>query len=594
MAQIPNLDGAVLNLNSVRDQARGELVDALDSIAGKKVLVLDPKLSGPLALIVQTSLLKEHGVENLYHLSYEPIEGECQKIMYLVRPRVNLMRQIASQIRADVKAKQVRQYHLFFMPRRTIVCEKVLEEEGVYADVTLGEYTLDIIPFDEDVLSLELATAYKESQVDGDRSVLYYVARALTKLQTVFGVIPLVKGKGRSALAVAELLPRMRREQLSDVPTPEVSNISMCILLDRQVDMVTPLCTQLTYEGLLDEFLQINNASVEVDPLLMGVERSTKKIKVPLNSSDKLFRELRDVNFGVVGPMLRQKATSMKQDYADVTGQNQSVSDLKDFVKKLNALPEMTRHTNLAQHLSTFTTKTSFLNRLGVEQSLVEGRNFDAAFEYVEEAIQKQENLLSVLRLLCLFSLTSGGLPKKQFDHLRRELLHSYGFEHLFTLDNLEKAGLLRKQEGKSNWQAIKRSLRLAVDDLDEANPNDIAYTYSGYAPMSIRLIQQALSKGGWKALDDVMRSLPGPHFEREQSDDGSSYSPDMSIDPPESVNRERPVVLVVFIGGVTFAEISALRFLSSQENMKYDFVTLTTKLINGNSLLQTLVDDPS
>ena len=28
----------------------------------------------------------------------------------------------------------------------------------------------------------------------------------------------------------------------------------------------------------------------------------------------------------------------------------------------------------------------------------------------------------------------------------RRELLHSYGFEHMATLNNLEKAGLLRKQ----------------------------------------------------------------------------------------------------------------------------------------------------
>lgn len=28
----------------------------------------------------------------------------------------------------------------------------------------------------------------------------------------------------------------------------------------------------------------------------------------------------------------------------------------------------------------------------------------------------------------------------------RRELLHSYGFEHMGTLNNLEKAGLLRKQ----------------------------------------------------------------------------------------------------------------------------------------------------
>lgn len=47
------------------------------------------------------------------------------------------------------------------MPRRAMVCEKVFQEEGIFADVTLSEYPLDFIPFDSDILSLELDTAYK-------------------------------------------------------------------------------------------------------------------------------------------------------------------------------------------------------------------------------------------------------------------------------------------------------------------------------------------------------------------------------------------------------------------------------------------------
>lgn len=52
---------------------------------------------------------------------------------------------------------------MFFMPRRTMVCEKVFQEEGIFADVTLAEYPLDFIPFDSDILSLELDTVYKAS-----------------------------------------------------------------------------------------------------------------------------------------------------------------------------------------------------------------------------------------------------------------------------------------------------------------------------------------------------------------------------------------------------------------------------------------------
>ena len=35
--------------------------------------------------------------------------------------------------------------------------------------------------------------------------------------------------------------------------------IDMILLIDREVDMVTPLCTQLTYEGLIDEIIGVNN-----------------------------------------------------------------------------------------------------------------------------------------------------------------------------------------------------------------------------------------------------------------------------------------------------------------------------------------------
>ena len=48
---------------------------------------------------------------------------------------------------------------------------------------------------------------------------------------------------------------------------------------------------------------------------------------------------------------------------------------------------------------------------------------------------------------------------------------------------------------------------------------------------------------------------------------------------------RER-TVLVAFIGGVTFAEISALRFIGRQHGI--NVVVITTKLINGTTLLES------
>ncbi|XP_052184512.1 vacuolar protein-sorting-associated protein 33 homolog [Diospyros lotus] len=593
MAQIPNLENAPINLTSIRDQSQKELINILKNIRGKKCLVIDPKLGGSLSLIVQTSLLKEHGVE-LRHLAADPLQTECTKVVYLVRAQIDLMKVICSHVHNDISKGLQREYFVYFVPRRTVACEKILEEEKVHNFMTIAEYPLYVVPLDEDVLSFELDFAFKDCTVDGDTSSLWHIAKSIHKLEFSFGLIPNVRAKGKASVRVADILNRMQAEEPvnSDMGAPEINTL---ILLDREVDMITPMCSQLTYEGLLDEFLHVNNSAVELDSSIMGTQQEGKKIKVPLNSSDKLFREIRDLNFEVVVQVLRQKATSMKQDYTEMTTTTQSVSELKDFVKKLNSLPEMTRHINLAQHLSTFTSKPSFLGRLDMEHTMVEAQSYDICFEYIEEMIHKQEPLVNVLRMLILFSVTNAGLPKKNFDYLRRELLHSYGFEHMATLNNLEKAGWLRKQESKSNWLMIKRALQLVVDDTDTANPNDISYVFSGYAPLSIRLVQQAI-RSGWRPVEEILKLLPGPHSEAKRS--GFANSPSFDTLPGAVPNMDRvgdgrrALVLVVFIGGVTFAEISALRFLSAQEGMAYDLIVGTTKVINGNTLTETFIEN--
>ncbi|KAF3495599.1 hypothetical protein DY000_02056204 [Brassica cretica] len=568
MAQIPNLENAPLNLKSIREKSQRELVNLLKDIRGTKCLVIDPKLSGSVSLIIQTSTLKELGLE-LRHLSEEPVQTECTKVVYLVRSQLSFMKHIASHIQNDISKAIQRDYYVYFVPRRSVACEKILEQEKVHNLVTVKEFPLYMVPLDEDVISFELELSEKDCLVDGDVSSLWHVAKAIHELEFSFGVIPKVRAKGKGSVRVADILNRMQVEEpvnTNDVGRPEVDTL---ILLDREVDMVTPMCTQLTYEGLLNEFLHISNGAVEVDSSVMGSQQEGKKMKVPLNSSDKLFKETRDLNFEVVVQVLRQKATTMKEDYTEINSvrlfcrslalsslvfavevMTQTVSELKDFVKKLNSLPEMTRHIHLAQHLTTFTSKQSFLSQLDMEQTLVEAESYDIT-----------------------------------------ELLHSYGFEHVNVLNNLEKAGLLKKQEFKSNWQTVKRTLKLIVEDTDTLRPVDIAYVYSGYAPLSIRLVQQAIHSG-WRPIEDILKLLPGPHLETKRSGFPSSPSVDSLHGASNGVaDGRRSVVLVVFIGGVTFAEISALRFLASKEGMAYDLIIATTKIVNGATLIETFMD---
>lgn len=48
---------------------------------------------------------------------------------------------------------------VLFVPRKSLVCERIFQEEGVFGDVTLGEVALQAVPLDNDVLSLELTNS---------------------------------------------------------------------------------------------------------------------------------------------------------------------------------------------------------------------------------------------------------------------------------------------------------------------------------------------------------------------------------------------------------------------------------------------------
>jgi len=83
-------------------------------------------------------------------------------------------------------------------------------------------------------------------------------------------------------------------------------------------------------------------------------------------------------------------------------------------------------------------------------------------------------------------------------------------------LCNLEKAGLIFSNQNQKIFNQLSQKLNLLVDNVSEDNPNDIAYVFSGFAPLSVRFCQY-LTKSNWKAYGDLFGLLPGPFIEETQ-----------------------------------------------------------------------------
>ena len=572
---MPRLGGAPIDLSSYRAHCRADLIAALDSVpapphvsnkprsgtSASHALVLDPSLSGPLGLVAEVKEFKEHGVDKIYHLLSDPLQTECASIIYFIRPQLRLAEQVAAQVRAIEKSRSrgepPKQYTLFFVPRRSMLCEKVLEDEGVYGLLTIRECALELFVLEDDVLSLEQPSSFRDCFLDRDRSVIHTCAAALARLQAVFGTIPTVRGKGECAQLTAKMMQQMLSASVdtgtwsSTAPLPSAgapnaslagiaagtrddgldpghppAQIAELLLLDRDVDLVTPLCTELTYEGLIHQVFGISHGYVDLEPEIAGLDKSadgskpSKLVKRELNNNDPLYAQIRNLNFGDLGPLLNRLARGVSSGYEE-RHQAQTVSQIRDYMKKLNKLQQehksLATHVALAERIQQVTREESFHRRLECEQETLASGSCSAEAEaFVEDLIASGEPLPSVLRLLCLLSVVPNGLKPKSFAHLQAEVTHAYGFDKLaLTWSSLAQLGLLRKHEGRAPWTALKKSLKLVVDNMPEHDmgeePHDLAYVYAGYAPLSVRLLHAMLHMS--VTVEEQLRLLPGPYF---------------------------------------------------------------------------------
>ncbi|KAI2568479.1 vacuolar protein sorting-associated protein 33A isoform 5 [Homo sapiens] len=156
-----------VNLNVLREAVRRELREFLDKCAGSKAIVWDEYLTGPFGLIAQYSLLKEHEVEKMFTLKGNRLPAaDVKNIIFFVRPRLELMDIIAENVLSEDRRGPTRDFHILFVPRRSLLCEQRLKDLGVLGSfIHREEYSLDLIPFDGDLLSMESEGAFKSCSV---------------------------------------------------------------------------------------------------------------------------------------------------------------------------------------------------------------------------------------------------------------------------------------------------------------------------------------------------------------------------------------------------------------------------------------------
>jgi hypothetical protein len=559
---------------------------------------------------------------------------------------------------------------------------------------------IDLIPIEDDILTLlDSSSVMKDiSSIHGiPSSHVNSVASSIMKIQTIAngsllfgnggtndgqivvngendndhgddgmnhqGYIPRIQSFGRISESIVKRCFDLRREEfyescmISSSNKSDVDNhhhhsnknhnvnhqgdIHALMILDRRVDLVTPLLTPLTYEGLLDDVLSIESGILhvktdvinppedEIDNEQSKTSKSSRKgsttntnnpkekpiyTLLPLNDQDTLYVEVRDQHVEKFGSFLQEQAKALKESHANFSNKDKDLTEIHQFVKQIpiftQNLKSLTHHIHLAELIKHTTIQSEFRQRWQLERSIVES---ESCLDVIEDLIASQYNVWRVLRLLCLHSITNGGIKTSKLDMFKREVVQTYGYEFVFLLQNLESIGLLRKKDtlwdtaASSAYGTLRKQLQLIQPDVDPLDPDDVSYVSSGYAPISARIIQTSMK--GWGGKEEALKELSGRRIDVEQHYPPEEFATSVKHKVGLSLGeyakkikhnqngrsgnkseKKKPILLVYFVGGITYAEIAALRFMSKRSSFPYQIVCCTTKIINGTSLLQSLV----
>ena len=575
---------AKIDLSIFKDHLEQSFLDKLDSMQDiEKLIILAKPCLHQINYITKFDKVKKRKIEKIEILGEKTSESydKTPIIIYIIPPEIKYIKIIENHL-SKTKNKTLKQYHVLFIPQITNECQSYIKSTALNFYLKLDNLNIDMYLIDNDILSLEDNLSLYDLYIKEDFNILSILAKIIIKFEAIFGKMKYRYYKGSLAKKLNHLI--IDEENTFNLDNDDNNNENNdinnsanfgYIILDRTVDMITPFCSNFVYEGLLDEYFGVNLNSIKISSKILSKEKE-ETMKIDLSENDKFYTNIKNYNFSKIRTFLPSRLTEHSKILEERKKKMDDMKKIQENLEKVKRIKEerssLTTHINLADYIAQKQKDPLFKNYLIMEQSILAGDINNDVYEFIDNEMTKQNEEYNILKILCLISNLKNGIKSKLYDQIKRDFIQIYGFQELFLLNNLEKINALKIQEGSNYYNDIEKKLKLINEDVDLNEPNDISYAYSGYAPISIRLIEKAVTKG-WKSIEDVLFKLSGEYdFPKNEKNNLS----------------EKKIFLVVFVGGITYGELGAIRYLNSKsKNNK--FIVITTSMINHKKIFNSL-----
>ena len=492
--------------------------------------------------------------------------------------------------------------NIIFIPGENHDIIEYMITSNIINEFNIESLNFDIIPIDIDLLSLERDNCIKDIYIDNNYTSISDLACALVKLETCFGKVKNKYIKGDLAQMFCNIVEE--KEEENSLKTND--EILGMVVLDRSIDFITLMTSNYTSEGLIDDNIGINLGRIKIEEKILK-ENLTKN---PIESS-KLISYGLTTEFNPFYCAFRSmhyidanKYISMVRDYYQklinkIQDKKISLEDFRKLTEEINYYIKNRKDNlimceNIINHVVQPLKSPNYLKYIEKEQLMLSGDLPKNLYSYYDEHLYEKRDLISLIKLMILESLTQNGV--KDYQKLKREILNIYGYQNIFLFRDLESLGWLKEKELLKNlrkiiditYNQISEKFELLKTGDDSEKVNDCSYLLGGYCPLSLRIIELAV-EGKWCKIIDTLKKMPG----------ATSYPASESVITHPS--NDKNIIFIVFVGGVTYTEIEGIRYLNRKFSEEYkkkkrkkriQFIILTTGILNSRKIFGNLGKD--
>ena len=518
--------------------------------------------------------------------------------LFIIRPEKKIFN-IIIQMHFMLKAMRPNLVeNLIFIPGENHDIIEYMIQNNVYNEFNLETLNFDLIPIDIDLLSLERDNCIKEIYIDKNYISISDLACALVKLETCFGKVKNKYIKGDLAQSFCTIVEEKEIENNLKIN----EEILGMIVLDRSVDFITLMTTNYTCEGLLDDSFGINLGRIKIKESILkenlnkNVIESNKLIPYGLTTKNNpLYCSFRSMHYidalkyiNKIRDYYQRLASSSKDSNKKI-----SFEKLKELTEELNyymnkVKDDLIMNENIINYIVQPIKDPNYLKYIEKEQLMLAGDLPSNLYTYYDEHLCEQRDLISLIKLMILESLTQNGV--KDYQKLKREILNIFFFFFLESLGWLKEKAILKniRKIIDITYNQINEKLELVKLSNDPNKIDDCSYVLGGYCPLALRLIETAI-EGKWNKIMDTLKKMPG----------ALSFPTDESV--ISNPTNDKNIIFIVFVGGITYTEIEGIRFLNRKYNEEYknkkrkkrtQFIILTTGILNSKKTFGNLGKD--